>query len=226
MKGLFTFADVGGLNFGMTRGGVPCPHFRFKFGENWKLFLNLLDDPGNSSVAQPHQPFLARLALEMEMQCRTGDVDMPVSEGRQPETLVFAGISGVADPDETVVQQPDHGRDNTLKVKAAATQIGLHLFTQAGQRVGKRAKRIELGGAAMLSPVGVVSVLLATSFVAPGCLDVTAGVLAYPHIGPGRWNGECADALQFGCIRPPALVINIGKPGAPLAAVPAGVVVA
>ena len=120
--------------------------------------LQGFDDIGDAPIGQRKPPLLARLALEMEMQCRAGDVDMPGSKGRQPKTLVFAGISRVADPDETVVQQPDHGHDNTLKVEAAATQIGLHLFTQAGQRVGKRAKRIELGGAAMLSPVGVVSV--------------------------------------------------------------------
>src|SRR5690606_38948125 len=46
------------------------------------------------------------------------------------------------------------------------------------------------------APVGMVTILFAVSGIAAGGLDVAVVVGADPNVGPGRRNGEAADAAE------------------------------
>ncbi len=176
--------------------------------------LERADQPGHAAVGERHAPLLARLALEAELQRAAIDLDMAVAQRGEAEALVVAGIGGIADADEAVVEQPDGGGDHTLIGETAAAQVALDLLAKERQRFGEADESLELGAAAVLRPVGMIAILLAAALVATGRLQVPLPVLADPDIGPGRRNGEAADARQGLGIGPVAGGRGVGKTGA------------
>ena len=139
---------------------------------------------------------LAALAAELEAQGRAVDVDVLVAQGGQAEGVVLLGVLLVADADQRRLEELDDGRQHLLAPQAALRQVALDPLADLRQRVAEGDHAAELGLVADLPPVGVVAVLLAPPGVAAGRLQMAVRAGADPDVGPGRRDGQLADALQ------------------------------
>ncbi len=140
-------------------------------------------------------PFLAGFALEGEAQRRAVDLDVPVAQRGQAEALVVAGIGCVADADHGVVEQPDDRGDRPAR--AAARGVAGPRPPRARSRGSASAKATRLEyftSSRQADQRWMIAILLAAALVAAGSLDVAVRLWRNPHVGPGRRDGQAADA--------------------------------
>lgn len=121
---------------------------------------------------------------------------MPVLERRQAEALVLLGVGGVSDPDQSVFQEVDDGRQHLLARQAALAHVGRNALADGGQGLAEIQHTLVLRTVAYFPPALMVAVLLAAPVVAAGRLDVALGVGADPDVGIGRRDRERLDAAQ------------------------------
>jgi hypothetical protein len=128
------------------------------------------------------------------------------------------GVLLAADPEQSLVDQPDHAGRDPVEVEVAAPQVGRGGRAQAGQGAGEAQHVRELLRVALLAPQLVVAVLGAAAAVHAGGLDVPERVRRDPDAGPGGRDGQRPDPQQRGRLgdRRPGRV-EVGRPaGAPL----------
>ncbi len=107
--------------------------------------LAALNDPGQPPVDEGHRVADAALAPEGEPHLVAFDPYVPFSEGREAEGLVVAGVLVVADPDQGLVEQAHHRRENLASSQVGSAKIPLHLFADAGQQLTEFENPAELG---------------------------------------------------------------------------------
>ena len=94
---------------------------------------------------------------------------------------------------------------------AASVQVGLDSFAQFRQGAGEGRQAFELAFRGIATPAVVVAVLFAAFHVPARGLDVPRGARADTDIGPGRRDGEGADAVQHLVVAdepPPRIVVD------------------
>src|SRR5690606_3121623 len=128
----------------------------------------------------------------------------------------------VADSDQREVEQPHDQRQHALARQAVPPEVGVHLLTDARQRVAKQDHAVELRLAADLVPAGVVDVLLAALVVAARGQNVPVEVVADPHVRPSGRDGQrlvAATLVRAGDTL--AIRADVGEPPAPALALDA-----
>src|SRR5690606_5307643 len=76
--------------------------------------------------------------------------------------------------------------------------VVLDALAQTGQGASEGGQALELVLCGMGRPVGMIAVLLAPARIAPRRLNMAGGARTDPDIGPGRRDGQAADAVQRG----------------------------
>src|ERR1700733_552619 len=71
------------------------------------------------------------------------------------------------------------------------------MAAQVRQCLAKGLHAIKLAVVAQLSPARVIAILFALSGIAAGGLQMPTWIGTDPYIDIGRWNRQCADALQL-----------------------------
>ncbi len=149
---------------------------------------------------------------------------MALAQGGQAEALVGLGVLVVADADGGLLHDPHHRRQHLFARQATAGQVVLDLRAQLGQRPAELGHAAIFGAVAVGAPVGMVDVLLASSLVAAGGLDMPPRIGADPDVGPGRRDHQLGDAVfRAGAVDDAAVGVDIGEALAGLAAGKAGI---
>jgi hypothetical protein len=121
---------------------------------------------------------------------------MLVFQGRQPVCVVGAGVFIVSDPYSRLLQQRDDRGKDLFAWYPVSMEIKLDLLTDGRQGAAKFSQTTELRLFPVVSPSGVIPVLLAPLRVPSSGLKVTARAGANPDIGPGRGNDQSRDTLD------------------------------
>src|SRR5690606_12666427 len=111
---------------------------------------------------------------------------------------VLARILGVADTDQGDLKQAHGGGQHLFPARAAPGQVVLDALAQTGQGAGESGQALELVLCGMGRPVGMIAVLLAPARIARCSLNMAGGARTDPDSGPGRRDGQAADAVQRG----------------------------
>ena len=121
---------------------------------------------------------------------------MSVLQCCQTVAVVLPGVVVVPDPDERGFQQMHDRCQHLLPRQSAQRHVLSHRRPDPRQRMGERDHVLVLAAVADFAEGRVITILFAPLHVPPGSLDVTVCEPAYPHLGPGRWNDNCAYAPQ------------------------------
>jgi hypothetical protein len=111
---------------------------------------------------------------------------MRIVEGGEPIALVVPGVVAVADADQRRLQEIDDGGQHLLARQAAQRHMRRHPGANPRQGLGEVNEMLIFRAFADLAKGGVIAVLLAAARIAPGRLEMAAGVGRDPDIGPGR----------------------------------------
>lgn len=103
---------------------------------------------------------------------------------------------GVADPNQCGIQQHDHGGQHLFPSEPRFGELRLQLLAQFGQGFAERLQACVFVSVAHFTPACVVAVLLASTRVAAGGLQMAARVGADPYIGIGGRYGQGVQALD------------------------------
>src|SRR5258706_624669 len=160
----------------------------------------------------------AALAPEREAQRRALHADVAPAQRGQAVGAVGARVLVVADPDQGLVEQANHGREQLAAAEISRAQVALDALAQLGQRLAELQHPAEFRLVARFPVRRVVAILLAAPRVASGGLDVPGGVGTDPNFGPGRRNGERVEAPARGGIADPLAVRRVVGPSRPRAA--------
>src|SRR5690606_15876806 len=140
--------------------------------------------------------------------------------------IFVARVGLVADPDQGALQQLHHGSQRPLPGKAGPVEILVHRLANRRQRPTELDHPVVLVRVAHLAPTSVIAILLATTRVTTGGLQVTIGSGADPDILPGRWDRQLANPLQrFRVVHPAAIGAVIAETSAGTAPGQSGAVV-
>src|ERR1700744_662677 len=104
--------------------------------------------------------------------------------------MVFASILFVADANERRFHQAHNSCQYLLPRQARQTEILLHAFPYRRQDRPEDGHAFILGFVTYFAPTRMVSALLSASSVASGDLQMSLGILANPHVGPGGRNDQ------------------------------------
>ncbi len=160
-----------------------------------RQILAFPDDPGEARVVNAYLVNDAGLAAKVEIQLRAGNFHVPVFHRRQSDGAVLLGVFLVADTDQRLLQKCDNGGKHLLPRQAGQAQIAAQTCPQTGQGGAELDHVFIFVGVAHLAPARMVTGLLAAAGVAPGGLKVSTRIRANPDVGPGRRNGQLANAL-------------------------------
>ena len=136
---------------------------------------------------------LAALAAEMKVNARALDDHVLFAHGRQAERRVRPRVLLVPHPDERDFEEAHHRREHLLSRETGPPQLFVAALPQRGQGAGEGQDSFVLGVVPDLAPARMVAVLLASSLVSPGCLDVAVRHGADPDVRPGGRDDERPD---------------------------------
>ena len=157
---------------------------------------------------------LPRLAGKAEADLRAFDPRVAVAHRREPERPVQAGVLVVAHPDQGQLQEADHRGQDLLAWEAGPPQVGIASLSDGGERPRKPDHPIELRFVAAAAPSRVVAMLLPPPRIAPGGLDMAAGIRADPDVGPGGRDRQRADPGKCRLVADRrAIPVAVGEPG-------------
>ena len=156
-----------------------------------------LDHRSQTPVADTHLVLHATLAAKLELDLAALDIDMPVAQSGQPIGLVLTRVLAVADADQGRVEQHHHGCEDLFPSKPRLGDLCFEFLAQFWQRLAKRLETRVLVTVAYLTPARVIAVLLATTGIAAGSLQMALRVGTDPHVGIRRRHGQCVQALDF-----------------------------
>lgn len=151
------------------------------------------------------------LAGEPEHQRITRPADVAALQGGQPEGTVGVAVGVVPDAEVANVEQADGGRCRPLHRHAVELEVARDPAPRRGQVLRRCGDPFELGAVATHAPGRVVEVLAAAGVVGADGLKVSVGVGADPHVGPGRGDGEGADALHLGSVQGTAVGVPVAE---------------
>ncbi len=141
---------------------------------------------------------------------------MTIPHRRQPERVVLLGIPFVADANQRRFEQLDEGGDDLGAGQSLLAHVPIDAFANARECAPERHHALVLRFVAHLTPPLVIPVLLATTDIASGCLNVAVCARADPDILPGRRDHERLDPrkdLQIGDATPLRIAIGKSLPG-------------
>jgi hypothetical protein len=154
----------------------------------------------------------AALALEDEADGCASDLDVPTAERGQAERPVLLRVLLVADAHERGLQKLDDGCHDLLSGQTLAAQVAGDSSANAWQNPSEAEHPSELVLVAHLAPARVVAVLLASSRIAAGRLQVAARTRGDPDVLPRRRDGERPDAVErVGVAHHPTLGIGVDE---------------
>ena len=156
--------------------------------------LGASHDLGDAAVDELQFPFLARFAFKAKPQRGTAYLDMSVTQRRQAEALVVAGIGGIADTDHRVVEEPDNRGQHPFARETAAPQIRINRGPKPRQRLGKGREARIFDFIAAGQPAFMIAILFAAALVAARSLDMAVRITRNPYIRPGWRYRQTSDA--------------------------------
>ena len=158
--------------------------------------LHAAHDPRDAPVGKGD--FVQHPALSLEAQPKRGatDLRLALAQGRKTEGVVVAGILGIADAHERCLEQANDRGDHLLARQPWPRKIARDPPANARQGAGESGEPPVLRLVAQLAPALVIAILLASSCVAPGRLDMALRARADPYLRPGRRDGEPSNSLK------------------------------
>src|SRR2546423_14459698 len=137
-----------------------------------RQLVELVDDARETAVGHVDLVGDTALAPEPETDLRPSDRDVVVSQRRQSERAVPLRVLVVADPDESLLEQPDDRRQYPLARETGAPEVRRDPPADARQGAREVEEAGVLGRVARLAPPVVVAVLLPPSRIPAGRLHV------------------------------------------------------
>jgi hypothetical protein len=130
------------------------------------------------------------------MQSRTLDLNVPVTQGRQPECLVFGGGFLITDANAGSVDETDYGGEHLLSRHAGQGELPAHGFAYIGECVDDAGQVFEFSLISDGSISSVVAILFAPASIVADGLQMPGLDRADPHTLPCGRNREGTDALN------------------------------
>src|SRR5690606_35975433 len=143
---------------------------------------------------------------------------MPIPERRQAIGAILAGILIVADANQRCLQQTQHGREHLFARQAPKREVRIDTLAYSRQRPAEIQYSMILRLVAYLAPSRVIAILLASSPISPGRLDMAGRKRADPYVCPSRGDGQrfdAADVAAIGDRLPPRIAVAEPAPGTP-----------
>ena len=177
-------------------------------------------------VVYGHGVDATALSREHEVEMAPVRPHVAIAQRRQPERAVVTRVLLVADSHERRLEEPNDHRDDELTRHLALAQITPYPASDLRERVGEIEETLELRGIALRPPFRVVSILLAPTRVAPGCLQVRVRFPGDPDVGPRRRDRERADPRELRvAAHRPAVGIRVREAAARAASTDPGLLV-
>lgn len=158
--------------------------------------LHAAHDPRDAPVGK--SDFVRHAAFSLEAQPKRGaaDLRLALAQGRKTEGVVVPGILGIADAHERCLEQANDRGNHLLARQPRPRKIARDAPANARQGAGESGEPRIFRLVAHLAPARVIAILLASSRVAAGRLDMALRARADPHLLPGRRDGEAANSLE------------------------------
>src|SRR4029079_6479524 len=153
-------------------------------------------DRRQTAVPQPDFVPLPRLAAEPEPDRRSIDANVPAPQGGQAERPVEPCVLVVPDPDQCRLEKPDDRGEDLLTGQARAGEVRVTATPDAREGACDVEQPLELRLVAPRAPAGVIAILLPSTRIAPGRLEVTGGVRADPDVRPGGRDRQRPDPAE------------------------------
>src|SRR6476660_1962822 len=121
---------------------------------------------------------------------------MPDPQSGEAVAAIVLGVLVVANTNEGLVQQAHNCRQNLLSLGPALGHVLANALADARQSLREVKNALVLVAVSVVLPVGMIAILLATTRVPAGGLDMSVFLRGDPYIAPGGGNREAADAFE------------------------------
>lgn len=149
---------------------------------------------------QKQFPSLSAFVLEQETQSRPMNFNRVVSQGCQSEATVMSRIIFIAHSDKCLLEQGYRGRQDLLAAKTLSSEISFKPATCFGDAIHQALDVVKFVFLAYFGKSGVITLLLSTFLVPPGCGQMAVFKWGNPRFLPSRRNCKLANPIQNGAM--------------------------
>jgi hypothetical protein len=162
-----------------------------------RQLLALADDAREAAIVEHQLLDTPALALEREERAAVlQELHVAIAQRGQPVGFVGARVLFVADAQQRLVEQPHDGRKHFVLRQPRQREVLLQAPTQPRQLRAELAHARELAVITGLTPLRVITILLALPRIAARRLQVPARLAANPHVGVRGRDRELPDAVE------------------------------